>query len=150
MPDLHPVNREGGCLCGAVRFRVRGQPLRAGICHCLDCRKVTGSSFSAFAIWPRSAFESTGDVGTYAGRSFCRECGARVFSLTDDEAEVLLGSLDQAPGDIAPQYELWIGRRERWMQPLPWVRQFEHDREPDAESPVVDDPLPEVAQHPKT
>jgi hypothetical protein len=74
----------------------------------------------------------------HAGRSFSRECGARVFSLTDDEAEVMLGSLDQAPGDIAPRYELWIGRREHWMQPLPWVRQFEHDRESDAESPVVD------------
>jgi hypothetical protein len=146
----HAIERHGGCLCGAVRLRVRGQPIRAGICHCLDCRKVSGSFYSAFAIWPRSAFEAAGAFGTYQGRSFCRECGGRVFSITDDEAEVMLGSLDQAPGDVAPEYELWIGRREEWMEPLPWATQFRHDRKPDAEPATEDEALPEVAQQPET
>jgi hypothetical protein len=151
MTFLHTIERKGGCLCGVVRFRVQGQPIRAGICHCLDCRKVSGSFYSAFAIWPRTAFEATGEFGTYQGRSFCRECGGRVFSLTNDEAEVMLGSLDQAPGDLAPEYELWIGRREEWMEPLPWTVQFQHDREPDAATPVEEDEaLPEMAQQPET
>ena len=139
------IERQGGCLCGAVRFRVQGQPLRTGLCHCLDCRKVSGSFFSAFAIWPRSEFEATGEVGTHAGRSFCKVCGGRVFSIRDDEAEIMLGSLDQAPGELAPEYELWIGRREEWMQALPWTTQFEYDRTPDAE-PIADEPLPNVPQ----
>jgi hypothetical protein len=123
------IERQGGCLCGAVRFRVQGQPLRTGLCHCLDCRKVSGSFFSAFAIWPRTSFDSTGEFATHAGRSFCKNCGGRVFSVTDAEAEIMLGSLDQAPGELIPEYELWVGRREEWMQALPWAVQFQHDRE---------------------
>ncbi len=143
LPDK--IERQGGCLCGAVRFRLQGQPLRTGLCPCLDCRKVSGSFFSAFAIWPRAAFEATGEVGTHAGRSFCKVCGGRVFSLSHDEAEIMLGSLDQAPGELAPEYELWIGRREEWMQALPWATQFEHDRTPTVEEVAVEAP-PEVAQ----
>jgi hypothetical protein len=139
------TERQGGCLCGAVRFSVKGQPLRAGLCHCLDCRKVSGSFFSAFAIWPRTAFQTTGEVRTYAGRSFCLSCGGRVFSLGDGEAEIMLGSLDQAPGDVPPEYELWICRREEWMEALPWAEQFQNDRVAPVQ-PVGDEPMPDVAQ----
>ena len=121
--------REGGCLCGAIRLRVKGEPKRIGLCHCLDCRKVSGSAFTAYAIWPRDAFESSGEMGVYAGRSFCKACGSRLVSLTDDEAEVMLGSLDAAPSGLVPQYELWIGRREGWLHALPWAKQFAHDRD---------------------
>ena len=70
----------------------------------------------------------TGDIGTYSGRSFCPTCGGRVAALTEEEAEVMVGSLDQAPTDLIPRYELWIGRREDWLLPLPWAKQFNHDR----------------------
>ncbi len=36
MPDVH----EGGCLCGAIRYRVMGNPQRASVCHCTDCQRV--------------------------------------------------------------------------------------------------------------
>ena len=49
--------REGGCACGAVRYRVRGKPTRVGICHCTDCRQETGSVFMAFAVYPSGQFE---------------------------------------------------------------------------------------------
>jgi hypothetical protein len=139
------VRREGGCLCGAVRFRMQGEPRRVGICHCLDCRKSSGSFYTAFAIWPRDAFEGTGAVGSHEGRSFCLSCGGRVYSLTKDEAEIMLGSLDEAPGDLAPKYELWVGRREEWLQPLPWADQFQHDREPPTSDAGTGDD-PSVAQ----
>ena len=128
------VQRDGGCLCGQVRYIVTGAPLRVGLCHCTDCRKTSGSTFTAFAIWPRHAFKLTGHLATYDGRSFCANCGARLCSLTPDEAEIMVGSLDAAPTDLAPEYELWIGRREDWLLALPWATQFEHDREPAANS----------------
>lgn len=121
--------REGGCLCGSVRFRLKGQPKRIGLCHCLDCRKVSGSVFTAYAIWPRDAFEGSGEMGAYAGRSFCPTCGSRIASLTQDEAEIMIGSLDDAPSGFVPEYELWTGRREGWLHALPWAKQFDHDRE---------------------
>lgn len=121
--------RSGSCLCRGVTFRVSGEPLRVGICHCADCRKASGSTFSAFAVWPLEAFEQqTGYTNSYGGRSFCTTCGSHVASLRDDEAEVMIGSLDDAPTDLAPQYELWIGRREHWLNALPGVAQFDKDR----------------------
>lgn len=124
--------RNGGCLCGAVRFSVKGAPLRVGLCHCQDCRRASGSAFNFFGVWPRSAYGGTGELRTFEGRSFCPSCGSRVASLRDDEAELMLGALDLAPSDIIPDYELWIGRREPWLMDLRWADQFEHDREPRA------------------
>lgn len=54
------TQRAGGCLCGAVRFNATGEPLRSGVCHCLDCRKTSGSSWSFFAVFPRTSFEHSG------------------------------------------------------------------------------------------
>ena len=36
--------REGGCLCGTVRYRVKGNPVRASVCHCTFCKRRTGSA----------------------------------------------------------------------------------------------------------
>ena len=121
--------RSGSCLCGGVQFRVTGEPLRVGLCHCKDCRKASGSVFHAYAVWPRQAFETAGITSTYGERSFCPTCGGRVPLIGEDEVEVTIGSLDVAPTEgLVPSYELWIGRREHWLQPLPEARQFEHDR----------------------
>lgn len=140
--------RQGGCLCGAVRFKVHGDPLRVGICHCADCRKTSGSMFAAFGIWPVAAFESTGDVGIYSGRSFCLTCGSRVYSGSEEEAEIMLGSMDWQPEkDLAPQYELWIPRRAHWLAPLAGAAQHEGDRptEPDSQG-SAEQPQEELAQ----
>ena len=124
------IIRSGSCLCGAVRYDIRGTPARIGLCHCTDCRKESGSAFATFAIWPRHAFSSSSTVSTYEGRSFCPTCGSRVFTLSDEEAEIRLGSLDMAPSDLEPTYELWVKRRENWLHPLPDTEQFEEDRLP--------------------
>jgi hypothetical protein len=121
-------NRVGGCQCGAVRYEVEGDPLRVGLCHCTDCRKTSGSAFTLFAVWRRSSFSCTGQIATYKGRSFCPNCGSRVFSLRPDEAEIMSGSLDSAPTGLVPTYEIWIPRREDWLHGLPWADQHEGDR----------------------
>jgi Glutathione-dependent formaldehyde-activating enzyme len=70
------VVRTGGCLCGAVRYTVRGEPVHVGRCHCADCRKESGSAFTVYAQWPIEACEVTGDICSYDGRGFCPR-GAR-------------------------------------------------------------------------
>jgi hypothetical protein len=126
MPD---ATRTGGCTCGNVRYQVDGEPKRVGLCHCTLCRQETGSVFMAFAVWPRTAFSFSGETRTWEGRNFCPNCGSRLFSIGDDEVEIKIGTLDEAPTGLTPQYELWIGRREKWLHPLPDARQFAHDRE---------------------
>jgi len=110
--------RTGGCLCGAVRFEVRGEPYKAGLCHCADCRKVTGSLFLAYGDWRPEQFSSRGKTASFAGRSFCPLCGARLFSRSENQVEIYLGALDEAPNDVQPTVEGWTIRREIWMPPF--------------------------------
>ncbi len=119
--------RKGGCLCGLVRYTISGDPIRAGLCHCADCRKLSGSNFVAFGVWPRRNLLSTGEISTFAGRSFCPNCGSRIFSLRPDEAEIMLGSLDNAPNELRPSYEIWTKRREPWLEPVDTAAQFDED-----------------------
>jgi hypothetical protein len=124
--------REGGCSCGAVRFRVRGDPARVGICHCTTCRKETGSVLMAFAVWPRTCFDVTGETRGWENRQFCPTCGSRLFAVSDDsdEIEIKLGTLDDAPTRLTPVYELWTKRREPWLQAVSGTAQFSENRRP--------------------
>jgi len=75
----------------------------------------------AFAVWDQSQVAVTGDVRSWTQatdhRHFCPTCGSRLFATHDrnGEVEVRLGCFDEAPSDLLPQYELWIGRREHWL-----------------------------------
>jgi hypothetical protein len=116
--------RGSGCLCGAVSFSMRGEPLVVGTCHCADCRKATGAAFVFYADWPRAAFTSAGPVRVFKGRSFCPACGSRVLHLSEAIVEVMIGALDDAPGD------LWTIRREHWLAPVADAAQFTKDPAP--------------------
>jgi len=119
---------DGGCLCGAVRIKATGQPYRVGLCHCLDCRKHSGSLFQTLAMFPEGAVTVTGETGAHAGRHFCLRCGSSVFSRYGDEIEVSVGALD-APDQLTPTYENWTVRREAWLSPFPLAHHYERDRE---------------------
>lgn len=119
----------GGCLCGDVRLVASGQPLRVGICHCMDCRKHHGALFFAAAIFPADAVSVAGETKDFAGRHFCPRCGSSVFAGSGDEIEVHLGTLD-APDLLVPTYECWTVRREAWLPPFPVDRLHERDRDP--------------------
>jgi hypothetical protein len=124
--------RTGGCRCGAVRYEVRGEPVQVGLCHCTDCRKETGSAFLAYADWYREHFSVTGSYATYEGRSFCPICGSRLFHVDDEGAEICIGSLDEAPTNLAPTREGWIKRREPWLAPIAHASQWQEDPARDA------------------
>lgn len=121
----------GGCLCGAIRFVVEGEPYRVGLCHCLDCRKQGGAPFGAFVIFPADKVTFSGDEpGVFAGRRFCRSCGSPVYGRAEgsDEVELHLGSFDEI-GLFVPSYELWVIRREPWLSAMGSIeRHYERDR----------------------
>src|SRR6185369_3495947 len=84
---------DGGCLCGAVRFRVSGPPLALSRCHCRSCRLATGSAGVAWAIFKRTGFALLqGDLVRYrssphAVRTFCGICGTSVSYEPTDSPE---------------------------------------------------------------
>jgi hypothetical protein len=123
--------RTGGCLCGAVRYSVRGDPVHVGRCHCADCRKESGSAFIVYGHWPVEAFEVSGEISSYGGRGFCPLCGSRLLDPVgpgDTLIEIRLGSLDEAPFELKPEAEVWVKRRESWLLPVEGAAQHDENR----------------------
>ena len=130
------MERSGGCCCGKVRFTVRGEPKRVGLCHCLDCRKLHGAPFMAFAVFERSDAVLTGEMGRFesqAGydRFFCSACGSPVMGADagTSEVEFYHGSFDE-PALWPPSYELWTTRREPWLGEMPSITQHHAGNRP--------------------
>jgi hypothetical protein len=121
--------RHGGCNCGAVRLTISGNLKRFGLCHCLTCRKETGSAFLPSVIWPSSDVTIDGGTSSWDKRHFCPRCGSRLFHEREggDEIEVLMGCLDDAPTNLAPDHEIWTARREHWLRSVHGTTQHEND-----------------------
>lgn len=72
---------EGGCWCGATRYRATGKPNKASYCHCVDCRRVTGAPIAAWLMFDEDRIEIIkGSPKKYSAppgikRGFCPECG---------------------------------------------------------------------------
>ena len=74
---------QGGCHCGAIRYRVNGELLGVINCHCSDCRRWHGN-YASYAVAKLSDFEFTKgedalrwyDSSNKARRGFCAQCGA--------------------------------------------------------------------------
>lgn len=78
--------REGGCLCGKVRFKVTAPPLLTMVCHCKGCQQLTASAFSLSGLVPGDVFEVTeGEpvIGALHGvhrHFFCDHCKSWLFT----------------------------------------------------------------------
>jgi hypothetical protein len=63
-----PVELSGGCLCGAIRYRIVGAPVFVGQCYCRDCQKATGTGHSTVLGVPGSQLSITGEPAVYASQ----------------------------------------------------------------------------------
>ncbi len=53
----------GGCLCRAIKYRARDEPLDVASCHCVNCRKMSGAAFTTFVVFSPDQFEwRKGDI----------------------------------------------------------------------------------------
>jgi hypothetical protein len=115
----------GGCLCGAVRYRIASAPFDAGWCHCRTCQLNSGSPAMAFASVPVADYElEQGEVATvkssdFGHRAFCGACGTPLFMCVDFQPETLdfsLATLDD-PAAIAPTFHIFYAERLPWAEP---------------------------------
>jgi hypothetical protein len=119
------TDREGGCACGAIRFRISAPFVGVGVCHCTDCQKASGGAPNYTALAPTAAFEVTkgeartyysqSDSGSQAGRSFCADCGAPLWSQPPGTplTAVKLGAPDDS-SDLTPSMHLYVSSAQPW------------------------------------
>lgn len=116
--------REGGCQCGAVRYRITGEPMMAALCHCSMCRRAHAAPAVAWAMFQDAQVSFTGGglnqfaSSPEAKRGFCPVCGTQVCftaSFIPGLIDISIGSLDQ-PETMAPTLHYWDSRRLPWMQ----------------------------------
>ena len=75
---------EGGCYCGALRYRADDEPLRIFHCHCTICRRVQGAPVVTWITFPTAGWSWTKGTPAKlkstpeATRYFCRDCGTRL------------------------------------------------------------------------
>lgn len=118
---------KGGCLCGRVRYSAEAEPTFAGVCHCTDCQKFSGSAFATVVGISASALKVTGTLKTFTKpgssgnpihRRFCADCGSGII----DEAEampgvamVYAGTLDDRSW-VQPTSQIYCDSAQSWVQ----------------------------------
>jgi hypothetical protein len=113
---------QGGCFCGALRYRAAGPAGEISHCHCADCRRASGAAFVTWASFALAGFAFTeGSPGEYHHqgrlRTFCRGCGTSIgfWEAGLPEIDVTLASFD-APELLAPTDHLWTEDQLPWVQ----------------------------------
>ena len=80
---------EGGCVCGAVRYVTRGEPIRVTVCHCTWCQRRTGTAFAVEPVFKEEQVEIKGDPrtkyryvsdesGHWLDLELCAKCGTNI------------------------------------------------------------------------
>lgn len=114
---------EGGCRCGAIRYRISGEPLSAGYCHCRMCQHAAGAPVVAWVAFRRDDFRFVkGDAESFqasarALRRFCPHCGMALtfeYSASTETIDVTIASLDD-PNATEPVYQIWMSSRSPWL-----------------------------------
>jgi hypothetical protein len=115
---------EGGCLCGAVRYRALGPAGSPTLCHCRSCRRASGAPAVAWVTFPSPGFAFVrGEPARYRSsppvvRSFCGACGTPLTYEHADEpdgVDVTTASLD-APEAAPPADHTWTRERIAWLR----------------------------------
>ena len=118
------------CRCGQLRATVTGEPVRVSVCHCLDCKKRSGSAFAVQARWPADQFTTDGESRTWSHRAdsgnrishhFCPDCGSSLHYFIEGKFDGLvaipLGAFDD-PYFVSPKFSVWEGRKSNWVEIL--------------------------------
>lgn len=115
---------EGGCHCGALRYRIEGEPRTHALCHCSDCRRCAGAPLVGWTMFVEDALTLTrGEPLTYASsehgrRQFCGTCGSGLFYRN---ADMLPGIVDvqsatfDDPDVVPARVHIQVAERIHWM-----------------------------------
>ncbi len=139
---------EGGCHCGAVRYRIAKAPLMVYNCHCKNCQKIGGGAFAtsvtifedAFSLEgvPPGIVEWVSDAGTQRFGWYCESCGSRIAHGQTPSIGVLSlrgGTLDDTSW-VVPGGDIWTSSAQPWLE-FPEGR-ITTERQPTDYSPFIE------------
>ena len=124
------TSRTASCRCGQLRAITTGEPVRVSVCHCLDCKKRSGSAFAAQARWPKEqvtvegnskTFVNIADSGNRRTFHFCPECGSDVHYEIEGKFEGLIAIPLGAFADPyfeSPRFSVWEHHKHDWVEIL--------------------------------
>jgi hypothetical protein len=109
---------EGGCYCGALRYKAEGDPVMKGQCHCRECQYIAGGGANFFIAMPIGGFSYTkgtpktfsrSDLERAVTREFCAECGTHVVTRAPGFPAVIVkvGTLDEPKQFGAPDMAIY-------------------------------------------
>jgi hypothetical protein len=115
----------GGCLCGAVRYRIEAEPLTVRTCWCKDCQKFGAGSATVNVVFPSEAAHFEGNVADFSSiaasgnimhRGFCGKCGTGLTTSSEARPHLIgirAGTLDD-PEIGRPQITIWTKSAPSW------------------------------------
>ncbi|MCZ4345830.1 GFA family protein [Devosia neptuniae] len=119
---------EGGCQCGAVRYRLKASPMSVYNCHCKDCQRFSGAAWSMSVTTSRDNVEQlSGTLATYekpsqSGRiismQFCAHCHGWLWNLPQSAPGMMVlraGSLDDLDW-AQPVGNIWTDSKAAWVK----------------------------------
>lgn len=124
-------HHEGGCMCGAVRYRLHGPFSYSAHCHCRSCQRAIGAGFATYSGIPAERFEIIqGRLAIYESspgvrRGFCDRCGTSLTYAGDDwdDMAVLSATLDD-PSAAVPTANVYLVDRQPWVALDGALKQF--------------------------
>ena len=133
--------REGGCLCGRVRYRMSGKPAFVTACHCRFCQKRTGAAFGMAAYVPKAQVEflsgamkpyeyKSDETGRWLRMEHCENCGTTVTWTLEvfPELRALAAGTFDDPKWLKPERHVWTRSGHEWMRFPEGVQVFEKGR----------------------
>ena len=143
-----PAPYDGGCVCGAIRYRIDAEPLTLYACHCTDCQRHTGGSFALSMVVRRDALALLAGTPrryvatTLAGRrregTFCDACATRLWGEPARLPQVRVvrpGTLDDTRW-LDPVAHIWVRSAQPWIVFPAGAHTF--DTQPDDGRTLVD------------
>lgn len=118
--------RTGACQCGGITISASAEPVTVSMCHCLDCQRRTGSSYSVHGYFARecvkvegapTTYSRKGDSGAFVTFHFCPDCGSTIFWEAEASPERLgvPAGLFADPDFPVPQVAIFVPQKHKWV-----------------------------------
>lgn len=131
----------GNCFCEAIKYEAEVDDDLVIICHCTSCQRNSATAFGVVVATTEedfdlvegtlSSYESVADSGTLRSRTFCRDCGTRIYAKTVGATAasglqyvgVRVGTIDQRD-KLIPKIQVWCRSAQPWAL-IDSIPQFE-------------------------